>query len=120
MQPTVNSTEFGSITIGGQVYNHDVQIGLNGAVIKRKKELSQSVYGTSHMVSLDEAQHIYDNGARRLIIGSGQYGKLGLSAEAEKFFKDHGCDIELHPTPEAIECWNEAHGEAIGMFHITC
>ncbi len=28
--------------------------------------------------------------------------------------------VELLPTPEAIETWNEAEGDVIGLFHITC
>ncbi len=47
-------------------------IRLSGAIKKRKKKLSKAVYGTSHTISLDEAKQIYEDGAERLIIGSGQ------------------------------------------------
>ena len=40
MKPTINNTEFGSITIDKEVYDHDVIISLDGQVKKRKKELS--------------------------------------------------------------------------------
>jgi hypothetical protein len=89
-------------------------------VKKRKKKLSKEQSGTSHIVSLDEAKHIFDEGAERLIVGTGQYGALKLSEEAERYFKDHGCSVELHPTPQAVQSWNEAEGKTIGMFHVTC
>jgi hypothetical protein len=120
MRPTIRNAEFGRITVGGEVYEHDVVIRLTGKVKKRKKKLSKQKYGSSHTVSLEEAKHILDEGAKRLIIGTGQYGILNLSDEAEKYFRKKGCSIELLPTPQAVELWNEAKGKTIGMFHITC
>jgi hypothetical protein len=120
MKPAIRNAEFGSITVDGEVYEHDVVIRLTGKVKKRKKKLSKQKYGSSHTVSLEEAKHILDEGAKRLIIGTGQYGTLNLSDEAEKYFRKKGCSIELLPTPQAVELWNEAKGKTIGMFHITC
>ena len=120
MWPTIQTTEFGSITVDEDVFDHDIVIRLSGKVKKRKKKLSKKQYGTSHTVSLAEAEHIFDDGAERLIIGSGQYGNVELSEEAAKYFKEKGCTVDLYPTPEAIQVWNEAEGKTIGMFHVTC
>ena len=120
MKPTIDGTEFGSITIVGEEYAHDVVIRLDGKVKKRKKKLSKEKYGTSHVVSLDEAEHIYDNGAQRLIIGTGQTGRVELSNEAAAFFRQKGCAIDLSSTPQALKAWNAAKGKVIGMFHVTC
>jgi hypothetical protein len=120
MKPIIQKTEFGSITIDDEVYEHDVVIRLSGNVKKRKKKLSKQKYGTSHIVSLDEAKHILDEGAKHLIIGTGQSGMLKLSDEAERYFKDQGCSIELLPTQQAVKVWNEVEDKTIGMFHVTC
>ena len=50
MQPTIQRTEFGSITLVNEVYDHDIVIRLSGKVKKRKKKLSNEKYGTSHTV----------------------------------------------------------------------
>ena len=50
----------------------------------------------------------------------GQRGILKLSDEAKGFFKDHGCKVQVVPTPDAVEVWNEAEGKTIAMFHVTC
>jgi hypothetical protein len=42
MGPTIDGTAFGSITIAGEVYEHDVVIRLSGNVKKRKKKLSKA------------------------------------------------------------------------------
>ena len=120
MIPKIQRTSFGSITIGEQVYRHDVLIRLDGRVKKRKKKLSKAIYGTSHTISLDEAQYIYQESAEKLVIGAGQYGMAKLSDEAAEFFTQKNCQVELQPTPRALEVWNQAEGAVIAIFHVTC
>jgi hypothetical protein len=120
MKPTIDQTEFGSITIEGTTFDHDVIILPTGEVKKRKKKLSKAIYGTSHIVSLDEAKHVYEPGIERLIIGTGQYDNVRLSDEAADYFKRKHCRVDLEPTPAAIRTWNEARGAILGLFHVTC
>jgi hypothetical protein len=120
MKPTIDKTKFGSITVEGETMERDVIIRLDGQVKKRKKRLSKAVYGTSHTISLDEAKHVYEKGAKQLIIGAGQYGMVHLSDEAAAYFERKECQVELLPTKQAIKAWNEAEGDVIGLFHITC
>jgi hypothetical protein len=120
MKPRIDATQFGSITIDGSDIEHDVLIRLSGEIKKRKKKLSKAVFGSSHTISLEEAEYIFEKGADRLIIGSGQNGMVTLSAEAAAYFKKEGVRVDLAPTPEAIHRWNKAKGAAIGLFHVTC
>lgn len=120
MKPAIGDTGFGYITIEGSKIEHDIVIRLSGEIKKRKKKLSKSLYGTSHTISLEEAKHIYQDGAERLIIGSGQYGMVNLSEEAVHYFNKKKCEVDLQATPKAIESWNKAKGAVIGLFHITC
>ena len=55
----IEGTTFGTITIDGQTYEHDVIIRLSGEVVKRKKKLSKKYYGTSHVLSKDEAKFVF-------------------------------------------------------------
>lgn len=120
MKPAIDDTGFGYISVEGSKIDHDIVIRLSGKVKKRKKKLSKTVYGTSHIVSLEEAQHIYQEGAERLIIGSGQEGMVRLSEEAVAYFKKKKCKVIVQPTPKAIEYWNKVKGTVIGLFHVTC
>jgi hypothetical protein len=121
MKPIVNHTVFGSITIDNKRYVHDVQIRLDGKIKKRKKKLSKAVYGTSHIISLEEAQHIFEPGAENLIIGGGQYLRARLSDKASEFFKKNKCKTALYPTQEAADIWNKTKTDkTIALFHITC
>jgi len=120
MKPRIEKAKFGSITVGNEKFDHDILIRLNGRVEKRKKKLSKEIYGTSHTISRDEARHVYEEGATRLIVGGGHMGSVKLSDEAAAFFSEHGCDVEIYPIPEVIKAWNKASGKCIGLFHVTC
>ena len=120
MNPKIDKTKFGSITVTGKKYENDILIRLNGKVEKRKKKLSKEVFGTSHIVSLAEAEYVFEAGAEYIIIGSGQSGMLKLSDEASEYFAQKHCLVDLRTTPEAIEHWNKSKGQTIALFHITC
>ena len=116
----IDSTIFGAITIDGKTYEYDVVIRLSGEVVKRKKKLSKKLYGTSHVLSKDEARFLFEKGCDQVVIGSGQMGNVHLSPEAETYFAKKGCTVLLQPTPKAIHTFNNAHAKKIGLFHITC
>lgn len=120
MKPKTEATSFGSITVDGQRFEHDVLIRLDGTIQKRKKKLSKKFYGTSHTISEAEAEFIYEAGAQTLIVGSGQYDRVRLSAEAREYFDGRGVAVESMATPQAIQRWNETREKAIGLFHVTC
>jgi hypothetical protein len=119
MKPDISDTGFGYITIEGSKIEHDIVIQLSGEIKKRKKKLSKAVYGTSHTISLEEMTCIYQDGAERLIIGSGQEGMVRLSEEAADYLNKK-CKVDLQPTPKAIEYLNKAEGAVISLFHVTC
>ncbi len=116
----IDGTEFGSITISGKTYDHDVVIRLSEKVVKRRKKLSKKIYGTSHTVSEDEARFVFEKGCKELIFGTGQYGSAALSPEAVAFFEKKGCRVIAKLTPDAIQTFNTRRKPKIGLFHVTC
>ena len=120
MRPKIDDNWFGSITVEGKRYEYDIIIRLSGKVRKRRKTLSKAVYGTSHTISLPEIKELFRKKAKRLIIGTGHEDQVRLSPEAAAFLEQKGCTADLWPTPEAIRQWNDAEGEILGLFHVTC
>lgn len=120
MRTYIDSATFGSIVINGKSYAHDIIISPEGKVSKRKKRLSKQVFGTSHVISLNEAEYIFEPGITRLIIGAGHNGMVILSNEANDFFKTKSCDVMLLPTPQAVDTFNSMRGRFMALFHVTC
>jgi hypothetical protein len=116
----IESTEFGSITIDGKRYQFDVVIRLSGEIIKRKKKLSKKYYGTSHVISKDEAKFVFENGCKELVLGTGQDDNVRLAKEAAEYFVNKGCRVIAQPTPAAIDTFNQSKNEKVGLFHVTC
>ncbi len=116
----IDRSEFGSITIDGKTYDHDVMIGLSGRVSKRKKKLSKQQYGTSHIISKTEAKSVFEKGCHLIIIGTGQEGNVQLSPEAEAYFDMKECKVLLQPTQEAIRSFNQSAERKIALMHVTC
>ena len=116
----IESSTFGTITIDGKTYEHDVIIRLSGEVVKRKKKLSKKLYGTSHTLSKEEAKFVFEKGCQQLILGSGQHGNVHLSPDAEAYFRKKGCLVLLKPTPEALHLYNKSRAKKVGLFHVTC
>lgn len=120
MKPFIFHSSFGSITVGDHTYDRDLLIRSDGHIEKRKKKLSKQVYGTSHTLSIQEAEFIYEEGVPKIIIGCGQYGELHLSTEATKMFREKKVSLILADTPHAIQAYNDCTEPCIGLFHITC
>ena len=120
MKPFIHHTSFGSITIDDNTYDYDVLIRSNGQIEKRKKKLSKKIYGTSHTLSLDEAEYIYEHSIHKIIIGCGQYGALSLSHEAKDFFRQNDVSLILADTLHAIREYNSSEKPCVGLFHVTC
>ena len=98
----IDATQFGSITVDGKTYEHDVIIRLSGKVEKRRKRLSKEKYGTSHIVSKAEAKFVFEDGCNLLIVGAGQEGNVRLSPEAGEYFEKKHCRVLAQPKPEAV------------------
>ena len=86
-----------------------VIVRLSGKVEKRKKKLSKEKYGTSHIISKDEAKFIFEEGCETLIVGTGQERNVRLSPEASDYFNKKGCKVLMQPTPEAVRSFNQSH-----------
>ena len=102
MKPHIDAIRFGTITIAGQAIKHDIVITLSGKVKKRKKKLSKQVYGTSHTISLAEAEAIWESSAKALIVGTGFFDRVRLSAEAQAYLAQQRCRVEVRPIKKAI------------------
>lgn len=108
--------EFGSITIDGTRYDHDVVIE-SGRIRKRKKGPSKALkaeYGHTPLSAKEEIPLTN----RRLIIGTGAYGKLPVLDDVYEEARNRGVAVETMPTDEAAGHLHEPDTDFI--LHLTC
>jgi hypothetical protein len=109
----IEGTTFGTIKIDGKSYEHDVIIRLSGEVVKRKKKLSKKYYGTSHVLSKDEAKFVFEKSERRLDLIR-PIASIGIDAAAmldpvDQHIGRLGCDDEFLRLESVSD---EGHSEA--------
>lgn len=122
----IEDISFGSITIDGERYDHDVVIFPSG-VRKRKKWITKEKHGTSHKFTRGEMREYLDRidseNIDLIIVGTGLYGRLGLLDEAKELLEEREIKAIELKTPEAakrFEEGKEAKDRKIGIFHVTC
>ena len=84
----IQNTAFGTITMDGKTYDHDVIVRLSGEVVKRKKKLSKKYYGTSHILSKDEAKFVFEKGCEQLICWFGPNGQCASIAGSRRLLRE--------------------------------
>ncbi|TFG14913.1 MAG: hypothetical protein EU535_02735 [Promethearchaeota archaeon] len=119
-------TTFGSITIDGNQYNHDLYLLVDGIITERDKSHSKHISGHREL-SKWELEQLITEGPDILIIGMGQSGVLPISKETkfwlESLKTERNIKIIQDKTPLILDKTNEAlrsNKKVAGIFHITC
>ncbi len=109
----IDSSNFGSITIDGKTYNHDVYILSSGKVEEREH---------GHIFSKDQIEHILKENPEVVIVGKGTSGCADLSLEARVLLEDKGIEIIEADTPEIKDKFNQLSKtkKVAAIIHVTC
>lgn len=109
----IDSTKFGSITIEGKKYKHDVMIFVNGEIKKREK--------SGHEIGIEEIEPLIDEKPEYLVIGIGQWGWAhSPTKEALKICSDNGIEVIQSKTKESIKKFNQLKGKKSALIHVFC
>lgn len=120
VEVTEVKTGFGWIEIGGTRYEHDVVIHADGRVSKRKKKASKIFRDKFGHTPLSEEELGFLSDARPDIVyvGTGQYGDLPVTPEAETVIASyHGIML---PTPEILPLIAGEKRRFVAILHVTC
>lgn len=115
----IDSTSFGEVVIDGQKYGDVLIVG--GDVIPRKRRLLERMFGTSHVLSMEEIQRLLSNSPEVVVIGTGQSGVLKVKEEQRKLLSSKAQLVELD-TPQAIDEYNRLSKDkrVNALIHTTC
>ncbi len=109
----INSSVFGSITVDGTVYRHDVYVVPSGKVEERE-------YG--HTFTKDQVEHVLKENPDIVVIGKGPSGFASLSDDARAFLEKAGVEVIEVDTPAIVDRFNKlAESKRVAaIIHVTC
>lgn len=109
----INSSSYGSITIDGKTYHHDVYVLPSGRVEERE-------YG--HTFTKDQVEHVLKEIPQVVVIGKGTSGMASLSPDAKVLLEEKGVDIVEADTPDIRDKFNELAKtkKVAAIIHVTC
>lgn len=109
---------FGSIRIDSITYECDVVID-RGKIRRRKKTPSKQFReGFGHTPLSVEEKLPWK--CRRLIVGTGAYGRLPVMKEVEREAARRGVELLVVPTTQAIEKLRQESDDTNAILHVTC
>jgi hypothetical protein len=112
----IEGTAFGTITIDGKTYDHDVIIRLSGEVVKRKKKtVKKSTTARHTCFRKTERQD-----ASSSFLAPGKWAMCAYRRKPRLILQKKGCKVLLRPTPQAIHLFNRSHAKKVGLFRVTC
>jgi hypothetical protein len=109
---------FGSITIDGTAYDHDVVIDCSRIRKRRKKPSKKYREQYGHTPISVEEEIPWK--CRRLVIGTGKYGSLPVMDEVKREARRRGINLVIGLTDEAIEALAERSEGTNAILHVTC
>ena len=112
----IENYSFGSIIIGGQRYDYDVEIRWTGEVLKWWR-------GESHFIDIEDIERAIKQKPEVIIIGTGESGVAKVGEDVQNKIQELGINLIIDVTGEAVKVFNvlqEKDKKAIGLFHLTC
>jgi len=110
----IDAYRFGSIVINGVEYNSDVIITSNNIISDWwRKE--------SHLVTKEDLDMIDWGKVNSVFIGNGETSQMKVAKETIELLERRHIPFIIMRTPIAVREYNRfAHGNKLGIFHITC
>ena len=113
-------TRNGWVEIDGVRYDHDVIVHADRSVTKRHKKPSKrlkNTYGHTPLSGAELGFLIHEQPAI-LYIGTGQYGDLPVTPDAEDIFRHY--ETVIRPTPDVVELLREEPRPFVAILHVNC
>ncbi len=117
--PRVTHFSWGRIEVEGHPPFKDAKVYPGGA---RAWDWGET--GTHHVPGIQPAdvEELVAHGATKIVLSKGVWERLQVKPETLAWLTNHGVDVRVLQTEEAVKCYNELIELAPvgGLFHSTC
>jgi len=118
--PQIDKATFGEVTVDDRIYDNDIVIDVDGKVKDRKKNKAKKLYGSAHTVGPEELKKLCRGGPEVLFVGSGHSGQMDLNEAAREFLSQRSIELEIAPTSEVVDAYNDCPKRKAALIHVTC
>ncbi len=119
----IEEYKFGSITIDGKTYHHDVEIRWTGEVLPWQRKIS-------HLIEENDVLRAVGEKPETIMIGSGESGMARITDSVQRLIKEKGIKLIIDTTEEAVKTFNViaekselengVPARVIALLHLTC
>lgn len=119
----IEEYKFGSITVDGEIYRHDIGINWAGQVFDWSRE-------ESHIIDVGDIIDALEQNPETIVIGTGESGLAKVTEAAKKEIEARGIKLVIDRTEQATKTFNirkedsfeeeGAQEKVVGLFHLTC
>ena len=95
----IDEYSFGSITINGKKYTHDVEVRWTGEVLKWWRL-------EGHFVALEDIERALELNPKIIVIGTGAEGRMQVPPEIKEAIRLRNIELIVDLTEKAVETFN--------------
>jgi len=112
--PRIEDYTFGRVLVDGEEHTKDVIV------------LPHRVVGSwwrrqGHALVLEDLEGVVDELPKRLIVGTGAYGRMEPDPGAVEELREREIEVESLPTPDAVRRYGELdEARTAAALHLTC
>lgn len=112
---TIESYQFGNITIGGKTYTSDV-------IIYPDRVDSSWWRKQGHRLSIEDLKGIMEAEPEVLVVGMGSPGLMQVPPETRDYIEARGIELVVEPTDKAWKTYNRLKDsrKVVAALHLTC
>jgi len=112
---TIESYQFGNITIDGETYTSDV-------IIYPDRVDSSWWRKQGHRLSIEDLKGIMEAEPEVLVVGMGSPGLMQVPPETRDYIEARGIELVVEPTDKAWKTYNRLKDsrKVVAALHLTC
>jgi hypothetical protein len=114
--PTIESYEFGRVTVDGREYRADV-------IILPDRVVADWWRVEGHGLVPEDLKEVVEAKPKVLVVGTGSYGVMSVPDDTITYLAGQGVKVEAYDTATAVRRYNDlaASGERVAAgLHLTC
>ena len=120
MYPIIQPCDNGKIKVNDKVYKNDFYIRADGKIKDRDDKDFKKQPDSFHRIGVEELQKICKKNPNVVFIGTGENSCLEVTKDGKDFLVTSGIELQIFPTPQAIQAYNETASRKAMLVHMTC